>query len=83
MRDTTLRYAKLAKILRSFHIEIHERRARGSEVYLKNPRTGACHVIKKHGQNPEITRLVIHYLRKKFSLTPADGVTDDDFYSRS
>jgi hypothetical protein len=44
-------------------------------------RTGKRHVIGCHGRNPEIPRQVIAALRRKFQLSPRDGVADHAFYA--
>ncbi len=79
--DRNTRLGELKRILESFGVEV--RQGKGSELILKDPRTRKLSVIGCHKKNPEIQKQVIRAVRHKFSLDPASGISDDDFYGRA
>lgn len=68
--DRNVRGAELRRILESYGLSM----VKGK---------GRIHVIAWPGVNPEIQQQVVRALRRKFQLTPENGVTDEEFYGRT
>jgi hypothetical protein len=84
MAEKPIPYRTLRKILRSFGIAEEKRRGKGSERMFAGVVNGRVerYPTKCHNEGDEKPKGVIRAIRRRFRLTEADGVTDEDFYSR-
>ena len=76
-----LKLNQLRRILRSFGVVEDESRGKGSNtLFLKKMSDGVySYPVPK---SKDVRDYVINGCRRKFGLTPEDGVTDDEFYGR-
>lgn len=79
-----LKYRDLRAILKTFGIEENKRRGKGSERLFVGVVNGVVTSIptKCHSENDEKPVPVIHAIRRRFRLTPEDGISDEEFYGR-
>src|SRR5437867_2759738 len=85
MAEKPLPYRTLRKVLKSFGIEEEKRRGKGSERMFAGVVNGRVerYPTKCHSEGDEKPKAVIKAIRRRFGLTEADGVTDQDFYGRA
>ena len=81
MADRTIKLRVLRRVLRRYGVQEDSSRGKGSHVYFfqQFPEGTVGYPV------PNETDVKVGYVRvcrKKFRLTPADGVTDTDFYGR-
>ena len=80
-----MKFRALKKVLRSFGIDAIIAKSRGHKrklhCLLVNDK-GDKFPIPASGDGDDIERSYVNAARRKFKLTPEDGVTDDDFYGR-
>jgi hypothetical protein len=83
MADQPLKYRRLLKILKRFHVYEDTRRGKGSERMLCRMVEGRLerYPIRCHNENEEKPRAVIRAVRRRFRLTKEDGISDGDFYA--
>jgi hypothetical protein len=79
-----LKYRDLRAILSTYGIEENASRGKGSHRMFVGIVDGVVTSIptKCHNENDEKPIPVINSIRRRFKLTEADGVTDEDFYGR-
>jgi hypothetical protein len=79
MADRTIKLRRLRRILRRYGVQEDPSRGKGSHVYffrqLPEGTVGYPVPNKSDVKTPYVTGC-----RRRFRLTPADGVTDADFY---
>ena len=86
MADFPLKYRRLRAILKTFGIfEDNTKRGKGSERMFVGVVGGRVTRLptKCHNEGDDKPRAVVQSIRRHFRLTEADGVTDEDFYSRA
>jgi len=83
MARRRLTLKKLRKILRSYGVRESPSRAKGSHTLFEMtfPDGTFSYPVPTHGK--DVKQCYVDGCRKKFRLTPADGVSDDDFYGRA
>lgn len=81
--DRPLKYRQLLRILKRFGIYEDKARGKGSERMLTGFVDGSLERFptKCHHESDEKPRAVIKAIRRRFKLTKADGVSDEEFYS--
>jgi len=84
MAKKRLKHGPLMKILRRYGVEEDRKRAKGSHRLLIRRVDGQVlkTAIKFHRSGQEYSERTIEAIRRSLRLTPADGVSDDEFYGR-
>jgi len=82
--DRPIRYRELLKIVNKYGIFEVKKRAKGSErMWIKEYPDGTKKSIPVtcHGENYVISVGLVKAIRRRFSLTEKDGISDKEFYS--
>lgn len=74
----TIKFRKLRKILLSFGVVENRSRGKGGHILFSKGSVSYTIVAKKN----DVNGCYIRGARRAFKLTPADGVSDREFYSR-
>lgn len=77
----TLKLRELKAILASYGIECDTSRGKGGHVLFRAIIQGRPVSYPVPGDR-EVKQCYVSACRRRFGLTPNDGVTDDDFYGR-
>lgn len=83
--DRPTKYRKLLKLVSKYGIYEDKRRAKGSErLWVKEYPNGTKRSIPVtcHSENYVISVGLIRAIRRRFSLTEKDGISDKEFYSK-
>ena len=77
-KPTIVKFRNLKKYLRKFRIELKQ----GSKhPYFEDP-AGNKYPQPFTKDNADVERVYVDAIRRKFRLTPEDGISDEQFYSR-
>jgi hypothetical protein len=82
--DRPLKYRELLKILKRFAVREEKGRGKGSERLLRRM-VGAkkySTTIRCHNEGEQKPQAVVAATRRRLKLTPADGVSDAEFYGK-
>jgi len=83
--DKPTKYRELLKLVSKYGIYEDKRRAKGSErLWVKEYPDGVKRSIPVtcHGENYVISVGLIKAIRRRFSITEKDGISDKEFYSK-
>ncbi len=85
MADRPLKYRRLRAILKTYGVVEEAGRGKGSERMLARTMGGSIVRLptKCHNEGDDKPVGVIRSIRRHFKLTPADGVSDREFYGRA
>jgi predicted RNA binding protein YcfA (HicA-like mRNA interferase family) len=80
-----LKYRKFRKIMESFGLREVKKQGKGSHrMFIQDPNGKRCSFpLACHNENVELNKNVVNAARRTFSLTPDNGVTDEEFYGRA
>jgi len=81
VRDRILKLIDLRRILRSFDCWEDASRGKGGHTMFFREINGKRFSVPYSGDK-EVLKCYVSQMRRKFRLTPADGISDEDFYSR-
>jgi hypothetical protein len=76
-----LKLHELRKILRSFGVGERKHRGKGGHTYFYKQLPGGEFGYPVPSEK-DVKDVYVKGVRKRLRLTPEDGVTDDEFYSR-
>lgn len=82
MKGPVLKIRELRKILRSFDVEEDPSAGKGSHTVFYKVFADGRVTYPIPTSRKDVLKSYVVGCRKKFRLTPEDGVTDEDFFSR-
>ena len=80
MADCPLKLHDLRRILRHFGVHEKKKRGKGSHTLFWKKFPNGVFSYPVPTTKSDIAACYVRGCRKKFRLTPEDGVTDDEFY---
>ncbi len=84
-RPRVLKLRRVKSIFASFGIAAERAKTSGhrrKRHWILMAEDGTKFPIPGHGEKADISRAYVEAARRAFGLTPDDGVSDEDFYSR-
>lgn len=80
--DRPLPFKVLRRILRSYDVVEKKKRGKGSHTWFERQIDGGIVGLAVPTNNDPVLQCYVKQIRRRFLLTPGDGVSDEEFYSR-